>query len=142
MKYFKYICLLLLILFSLMSVKSSIEAKSGALSFSFSNEASCQLKIYQSQLIGSFKNIPHLKGFFVMSLLGLIGFSRKEYFKTGFFVGSLTLITELLQMWSPSRNCRLTDLIPNVMGFALAVTVVIIFTRFKEPFLKIKKTLK
>jgi len=69
----------------------------------------------------------------------LFGFSK--YLKTGIFVGLLTFVTEFLQMWSPSRNCRLTDLIPNYMGFAFAVMIVVAFIGVKKLSLKNKKIL-
>lgn len=121
MRYLRLISLLLLFTFSFLSVESAIEAKSGGVPFSFSNSPFCQVNPIYDQLIGSIKNISHIRAFFVMSLLGLIAFPKKKSLVTALFILSLTLITELLQMWSPSRHCKLTDLIPNFIGFALAL---------------------
>jgi len=137
MNYINKFSLILLILFSFLSLKSSIGTKKDSdLSFSFNNTINCQFSVILAQTLYSFSNKAHIKGFLVMSLLAIIGFTNRRILKAGGFVVVLTLATEGLQMWSPSRHCRVTDLIPNLLGYFLAVTIYLLFFHIFKRFYK------
>jgi VanZ family protein len=122
----------LLLLFSILSITHSVKQKGEGREFSLSNQPSFDTSISLFRVKSGLKNYSHIKGFFIMSLFALVGFKKRKLFCSGLFVLALTLVTELLQGWSPTRHGRLTDVIPNVFGFLLAVISFSIITFLLE----------
>ena len=124
--------LIILVFLFVASLYSAIESKTkSASSFSLANSPNCQLQASSSQAIQSINNFSHLRGFLIMSLIALFAFEPRRYLKAFIFVFSLSLLTELLQMWSPSRHCRLTDFIPNFLGYIIASVIFYLFLQLK-----------
>lgn len=113
--------LVLLLLFSILSVFYSIEPKYQGAEFSFNNKPQFDMSITAQSFKNGLRNFTHIKGFFIMSLLALVGIRKKKFIYTISFVLILTLITEFLQAWSPSRHARIADAIPNIIGLILGI---------------------
>lgn len=138
-KEFQIVLFFLLFILSALSVHSAISPKGPAQDFSFQNTPSCDFSISNERISAGISNFAHFKGFFLMSLLALFAFNRKQIFGSFLFVFGLTLITESMQMWSLSRHCRLTDAIPNFMGLALAIGLMWVLSKVKSNFQLLKK---
>ena len=140
LKTIRLISLSLLFVLSILSIVYSIETREGGREFSFFNSAQVDFSVSQVRIESGLKNIAHLKGFFVMSLLALIGFKYKKIRHTCIFVGVLTAVTEGLQSMAPTRHARLTDGLPNLIGMLLAVITYFIFSFLVSTILEKRET--
>lgn len=110
-----------LICLSVLAIYSAITPMGPRQDFSFQNYPKCDFKISIGRILASASNFRHIKGFFVMSLLALIAFRKRRIFRASLYVAALTLLTEVLQMWSISRHCKVVDSIPNFLGLTFAI---------------------
>ncbi len=121
MNLFRILLVSLLIVFFFLSINHATTSKKGGEEFSFENEIHFDWSVSQQKISAGFGNLAHIKGFFVMTLLSLLAFGRRKYTYTLGFVLVLSLLTESLQMWTPTRHGRLIDFIPNITGMVLAI---------------------
>ena len=78
--------------------------------------------------------INHFISFICVSLLGFFLYSRtKNFQKLVYGLFFLSIILELLQLIIPNRSFQLGDLIGNILGVAVAYSVVKIYLFFNKP---------
>ena len=123
MKIVRPIVLSLLFVFSVLAVSHAVSTKGNGTSFSLSNSPVFDLEVSFARVSSALTNFAHIKGFFIMSLLALVGLSRKKILGATIFVLALTMATELLQAWSPTRHARVTDAIPNFLGLGFGILI-------------------
>ena len=78
-------------------------------------------------------SINHFFSYLYVSLLGLILYLKNKQFKKlvyGLFCLSIAL--EALQFIIPNRSFQLSDLIGNILGVILAVTLIKVYLLFKK----------
>ena len=77
--------------------------------------------------------INHFISYFYLTILGLLLYLKNENFKKlmyGLFFLSITL--EIFQIIVPNRHFQLEDLIGNLLGVVLAVTIIKVYLFFKK----------
>jgi VanZ family protein len=105
-----------------LSVIHSVSPISGGAPFG-SAFLPCDLITTSSKILSAFKNFAHVRGFLIMTLLLLILVRTNKFWISLSFVLGLSAVTEILQMWSPTRHCRITDVVPNVIGMITACAI-------------------
>ena len=68
----------------------------------------------------------HVYVFFVVSLLGILSFSKKLK-KILYYLFTLSIVLELLQIIVPVRTFEFVDLLGNILGVLLSILLYILF---------------
>ena len=78
-------------------------------------------------------SINHLIAFFYLSIIGLISCIKKFSFNlTAIFLIILSFILELSHLIIPNRSFQYLDLMSNLFGTLLAITIIFLYKRIKN----------
>lgn len=90
--------------------------------FAFANQ-SCEIFSTANQIAGAFLNAKHIVGYGLICLMALFTLRTIPIWQIAFGVLVFSAMMELLQSFFVTGHCRAWDLIPNVFGVGLAVTL-------------------
>ena len=88
----------------------------------------------QPQLTSDFFLISsnHLYAFFLLSVLGLIGYYKvKKFFIINYLI-FISIILEILHLVIPERSFQFTDLFGNIMGVLLSIALINIYNFWRK----------
>ena len=78
-------------------------------------------------------SINHLIYFVYLSIIGLCGYLRNDYFKRIFiFLLFLSIILEILHLIIPNRSFQYLDLIANFSGVLLGYYMIVLYKKWKK----------
>ena len=78
-------------------------------------------------------SINHLIAFFYLSIIGLISCIKEFSFNlTAIFLIILSFILELSHLIVPNRSFQYLDLMSNLFGTLLAITIIFLYKRIKN----------
>ena len=78
-------------------------------------------------------SINHALTFFVLSILGLISYSKNKNFNINLvFLIVLSLLLEISHIVIPNRSFEYLDLFANLLGTGLAIVIIFFYKRIKN----------
>lgn len=83
----------------------------------------CDFSFKLEYFLKSFLNFSHSIGYFLLGTALLIRVKKRKLPVSFVSILCISVSMELLQMLSWTRRCRMTDMTPNFLGFAVAIYV-------------------
>ena len=88
----------------------------------------------QPQLTSDFFAISsnHVYGFFLLSILGLLGYYKVKKFFIIYYLIFISIILEILHLIIPNRTFQFDDLFGNIVGVLLSIILINIYNFWRK----------